>query len=195
VTIGGKTMTRSGERDAFVSQHELERCMPYTLLLHGAVIGETDFEHKGQGPRQQAGIFRPSPSGLTELPRITGMFAASLAFMRVVERHKPVDSEAAVGLLEDTPEGRKLIEHARVIEQLELRDPHGKRLEIESIAVSNLQELAALAASKLGKKSLGDAPPRYLISVTVRAIGSSVEPRRTLPAFGIAGAGLRDLVQ
>lgn len=171
--------------------------MPYTLLLNGVLIGETDFEHKGQGPRQQAGVFRPAPSGLTDLPRITGMFAASLAFMRVVERNKStLDSreDAALTLLENTPEGRKLIEHAKVIEQLELRDPDGNTLPVESIAVSNLQELAALAASKLGKDSLDAVPPKYLISVTVRPIGAATT-RRTLPAFGIAGAGDRSLLQ
>lgn len=168
--------------------------MPYTLLLHGVVIGETDFEHKGQGPRQQAGVFRPSPSGMAVLPQITGMFAASLAFMRVVERNKPSDQDTALTLLEKTPEGRRLIEHAKVIEQLELHDPDGNRLEIESIAVSNLQELAALAASKLGKDTLGEVPPKYLISVTVRTVGSAFT-RKTLPAFGIAGAGIRGMVQ
>lgn len=167
--------------------------MPYTLLLHGVLIGETDFEHKGQGPRQQAGVFRPAPSGMAALPQITGMFAASLAFMRVVERNKPSSHDTAIGLLENTPEGRKLIEHAKVIEQLELRDPDGKSLPIESIAVSNLQELAALAASKLGKPGPGNVPPKYLISVTVRAIGSA--QRRTLPAFGIAGAGAHGMLQ
>ena len=172
--------------------------MPYTLLLHGVVIGETDFEHQGHGPRQQAGVFRPAPTGLNDLPRITGMFAASLAFMRVVERNKSAltgRAETAIELLENTPEGRKLIEHAKVIEQLELRDPDGKEIEIESIAVSNLQELAALAASKLGNPKLGDVPAKYLISVTVRPIGTSPSRRRTLPAFGIAGAGNRSLLQ
>lgn len=161
--------------------------MPYTLLLHGVVIGETDFEHKGQGPRQQAGVFRPSPSGMTVLPQITGMFAASLAFMRVVERNKTSlaqNGDTALGLLESTPEGRRLIEHAKVLEQLELRDPDGKPLAIESIAVSNLQELAALAASKLGKATLGATAPKYLISVTIRANGSEALPRRTLPGLG-----------
>jgi len=76
---------------------------------------------------------------MTVLPQITGMFAASLAFMRVVERNKPSSQDSAIGLLESTPEGKKLIEHAKVIEQLELRDPEGTSLPIESIAVSNLQ--------------------------------------------------------
>lgn len=172
--------------------------MPYTLLLHGIVIGETDFEHKGHGPRQQAGIFRPAVSGLDLLPKITGMFAASLAFMRVVERHKhaiETNDATAMELLEHTPEGRTLVEHAKVIEQLELRDPAGNQVAIESIAVSNLQELAALAASKLGKGKLGEVPPRYLISVTVHPIGSPFAKRRTLPAFGLAGAGLPRHVQ
>ena len=172
--------------------------MPYTLLLHGIVIGETDFEHKGHGPRQQAGVFRPAPSGLDLLPRITGMFAASLAFMRVVERNKAaIDSNdaTAMDLLEQTPEGRCLVEHAKVIEQLELRDPAGKEMAIESIAVSNLQELAALAASKLGKASTGDVPPKYLISVTVQPSGSPFARRRTLPAFGLSGSGLRGQIQ
>jgi len=172
--------------------------MPYTLSLNGVLIGETDFEHTGHGPRQQAGIFRPAASGLALLPQITGMFAASLAFMKVVERNKsPLTDreETAIGLLENTPEGRKLIEHAKVIEQLELRDPDGNPLAIESIAVSNLQELAALAASKLGKTDLANVPPKYLISVTVRAMGSNAPPRRVMPAFGIAGAGKQGFLQ
>ena len=172
--------------------------MPYTLLLNGVLIGETDFEHQGQGPRQQAGVFRPAPTGLNDLPRITGMFAASLAFMRVVERNKSAlesREDTALTLLETTPEGRRLVEHAKVIEQLELRDPEGKTLPIESIAVSNLQELAALAASKLGKGTIDAVPPKYLISVTVRQIGAPVTRRRTLPAFGIAGAGDTSLLQ
>ena len=161
--------------------------MPYTLLLHGIVIGETDFEHKGRGPRQQAGIFRPAASGLGLLPKITGMFAASLAFMRVVEKHKSAmdkNGETALELLEDTPEGRTLVEHAKVIEQLELRDPNGNQLAIESIAVSNLQELATLAASRVGRACAGDVPPKYLISVTVQPAGSPFA-RKTLPRFSL----------
>lgn len=171
--------------------------MPYTLLLHGMIIGETDFEHKGQGPRQQAGVFRPSPSGMAVLPQITGMFAASLAFLRVIERNKtaPAHNENTVlALLENSPEGRRLVEHAKVIEQLELRDPNGKPLPIESIAVSNLQELAALAASKLGKATLGASAPKYLISATICAKGSEATPRRTLPGFGYGQAGGSSLV-
>ena len=148
--------------------------MPYTLSLNGVVIGETDFEHKGRGPRQQAGIFRPTASGLEVLPRVTGMFAASLAFTRVVEQRKAEieTAESVMFLMENTPEGRTLIEHAKVIDQLELRDPAGTLLPVESIAVSNLQELAALAASKLGKAPSRDEPPRYLISATIRSGGN-----------------------
>jgi hypothetical protein len=159
--------------------------MPYTLTLNGVVIGETDFEHTGRGPRQQAGIFRPTPLGLDVLPQVTGMFAASLAFTRVVEQRKSEieTADGIVALMENTPEGRKLIEHARVIDQLELRDPHGQLLAVESIAVSNLQELAELAASKLGKAVARNAPPRYLISATIHA-DSSVDPRQTFPGLG-----------
>ena len=158
--------------------------MPYTLSLNGVVIGETDFEHKGRGPRQQAGIFRPTPMGLEVLPKVTGMFAASLAFTRVLEKRKSeiAGADAIAALMENTPEGQKLIEHAKVIDQLELRDPDGHLLAVESIAVSNLQELAELAASKLGK-AVARGTPRYLISATIRS-GSQVDFRQTLPGIG-----------
>jgi hypothetical protein len=163
----------------------MEHRMPYTLSLHGVVIGETEFEHKGLRPRQHAGIFRPTELGIAVLPQITGMFAASLAFTRVVERRKAEveTADGVIGLLENTPEGQKLIEHAKVIDQLELRDPNGDVLPIESIAVSNLQELARLAASKLGKASVGDGAPRYLISATIRDRGAPLQ-RDALPGFG-----------
>ena len=159
--------------------------MPYTLSLNGVVIGETDFEHKGRGPGQQAGIFRPTALGREMLPQVTGMFAASLAFTRVVEKRKSEieTADGIVSLMENTPEGQKLIEHARVIDQLELRDPNGCLLVVESIAVSNLQELAELAASKLGKSTTHTTEPRYLISATIRA-ASRIGPRQTLPGFG-----------
>jgi hypothetical protein len=147
--------------------------MPYTLLLDGAVIGETDFEHTGQGPRQRAGVFRPSPQGLPILPQITGMFAATLAFRNAIERSGVLQQDrvedASIDALENTPEGQRLVAHAKVIEQLELRDPDGHRLAIESIAVSDLRELATLAASQWGKGSLSKDAPRYLISATICA--------------------------
>jgi hypothetical protein len=161
--------------------------MPYTLSLNGVVIGETDFEHTGRGPRQQAGIFRPTPFGLEVLPQVTGMFAASLAFTRVVEQRKSEieSAEGVMFLMENTPEGRKLIEHAKVIDQLELRDPGGQLLSVESIAVSNLQELAELAASRLGRQAASRTAPRYLISATLRA-AEELLPRRTMPGIGHA---------
>lgn len=163
--------------------------MPYTLRLQGVVVGETDFEHRGQRPGQQAGVFRPAPSGMAALPHITGMFAASLAFARVVERTRPSNQAATITLLEQTPEGQRLVEHAKVIERLELLDPNGKALAIESIAVTNLQELAELAASRLGKAPLSITAPRYLISATVRANGSDAQPKRTLLEFGFGNLG------
>jgi hypothetical protein len=162
--------------------------MPYTLSLNGVVIGETDFEHKGRGPRQQAGIFRPTPLGLAMLPQVTGMFAASLAFTRVVERRKSEieNADGILTLMENTPEGQKLIEHAKVIDQLELRDPNGCLLAVESIAVSNLQELAELAASRLGKAAAANAAPRYLISATIRA-SDRAAARPSLSGLGHGG--------
>lgn len=168
--------------------------MPYTLRLEGVVVGETDFEHKGQRPRQQAGVFRPAPSGMAALPQITGMFAASLAFTRVVERNRTSSQANAIELLEKTPEGQRLVEHAKVIERLELLDPNGNALAIESIAVSNLQELAELAASKLGKATLGVTAPKYLISATIRASGPDALPKLTLPELGYGRLGGRTAV-
>lgn len=164
--------------------------MPYTLRLQGVVVGETDFEHKGQRPRQHAGVFRPAPSGMAALPKITGLCAASLAFARVVERTRPSNQAAAIAMIDKTPEGQRLVEHAKVIERLELLDPNDKALAIESIAVSNLQELAELAASKLGKATLSITAPRYLISATIRSSRPDAQSKRTCSEFGFDSLGV-----
>jgi hypothetical protein len=54
--------------------------MPYTLWSREQLLGETDFEfYKGSGPRR-AGVFRPTPLGVTLLPTLTGIGPALLGF-------------------------------------------------------------------------------------------------------------------
>ena len=54
--------------------------MPYTLWSRKELLGETDFEaHTGFGPRR-AGVFRPTPLGVTLLPTLTGIGPALLGF-------------------------------------------------------------------------------------------------------------------
>ena len=174
--------------------------MPYTLILRGVVIGETDFEHHGQGPRQQAGIFRPAPSGLADLPKITGMFAASLAFMRVVERNKSTG-------LSDADDTASLTagEHARGPKvgrarqgYLRARAPRPGR-QCTSHRVDRRFEPAGARRSR--RVEAGQDRPRERATQVSHFRDRSADryrrraASRLMPAFGIAGAGDRNFLQ
>lgn len=148
--------------------------MPFTLFHHGLVIGETDFEFKPLKPSQRAGVFRPTQYGLTVLPLVTGMLAASMALTQLAKQRglqrRATKPEAVLDLLGNTAEGQLFIECAKAIEQLELRDPSGQGLTVESIAISDLHELMTIAASRDGRAIEEPRPgaPRYVISATTR---------------------------
>lgn len=151
--------------------------MTCTLSLHGRVIGETDLDYAGAGPRQRVAIFRPTTQGLRELPRISGLMSAGLALKRALARKgldpESMDADAVMEFLDRAPEGRRIIDIAKALEALELRDERGARLLFTSIAVSDLDELARLGQALEEDTSLPDcsaeerAAHRYLISATL----------------------------
>jgi hypothetical protein len=172
--------------------------VPYTLSLDGRVVGETEFEHPGPDPRQRVGVFRPTEHGLEVLPRVTGLLTAALALKQAMVRrgisHEDADTDAVMDLLENTAEGQKVVEHAKALDALELRDPSGQRVPFTSIAVSDLRELRRLAAeihptddamiaSDCDDGPQGPQGPDYVISATFGAEDRVVPRARRITAF------------
>jgi hypothetical protein len=177
--------------------------MPYTLWSHGQLLGESDFElARGPGKRR-AGTFRPSPLGATLLPTLCGMAPALFAFGRMLERENHAIrsfEEEDPGVLEaivtSTPEGREMMGFAKQLCELdlELRDPDGRIIETESLAVNDFELFREFARQEAdaergdGEESSAatprpeptseatsdvpaDAPsdgPRYVMSATLR---------------------------
>jgi hypothetical protein len=149
--------------------------MTYKLLLCGRVIGETDLDYAGPGRTQRLALFRPTSEGQQQLPRITGLLRATFALKQALERRglEPEDmqAEAVIDVLERTPEGRRVMEVAKALEALELRDERGARLDFTSIAVSDLDEIQQLSEElETRAPSARSAVPeshRYLISATL----------------------------
>lgn len=161
--------------------------MPYTLWLHGLLVGETDFEHPGPAPGQRLGAFRPTTAGLEVLPSICGLLAATVALKDEMERRGLVNpddqADGMLEVLESTPEGERVVEIAKCLEQLELHDPNGIRLQFQSIAVSDLHELVQLgklraSAVDEASETADESTPRYLISATFSAAASSGRVQR-----------------
>ena len=76
-------------------------------------------------------------------------------------------------LLENTPAGQQIIDIGRVLSEVEVRSPDGRRLEFASIAFSDLVELQRLTLELQceGTAVLQDLPPeapRYVVSATFR---------------------------
>src|SRR5688572_2159652 len=104
--------------------------MTYTLLLDGQVLGETDLAHAGPSPAQRLGMLRPTPHGLKVLPSVAGFLTATLnlkhAMARRGLRDREDESDAMLDALENTPEGIRVRELAKMLEALELRDTSGQ---------------------------------------------------------------------
>ena len=151
----------------------------YTVWMYGQMIGETRFEALVAG-RKRAGVFHPTEFGIALLPGITDMFPALVDFKDMCERQgldvqddRLETGRDAFETLKDTPEGRRVVAAARRIAEIEVREENGECIPWESLAISNLEELAALASrrAKSGPQQVlqpndGD-PVRYLISLTI----------------------------
>jgi hypothetical protein len=150
--------------------------MPFTLWLRGVMVGETDFELSREGNRR-AGVFRPTPSGILALPTLTAMGPALLELGAAAKSKRlgkagAADDELEVEDFEASPEGRRVMALAKQIADLELRDPKGQTLPVQSIAVNDLEILAKLAGAEKAParntpRTRGGDPIRYLVSATL----------------------------
>jgi hypothetical protein len=152
--------------------------MNYSVWKNGEKVGETRFE-LSPGPRKRAGVFHPTPFGLTVLPGITPMAPALLEFGDMcrkagvdVDDTRRETAEAAFETYANTPEGKRIQSAASCIADLELRDVGGRTLLWESIMISDMTTLVELVGRrKRGAvdqlKLLPGDPIRFMISVTL----------------------------
>lgn len=154
--------------------------MAHTFWHSGILIGESDLEEASDHPGQRGGIFRPTAYGLEVFPRLTGILSAGYALKTHLEANG-LSPEALEGgeieeLLDTTPAGQKIIDIGRMLSEVEMRAPDGRRLEFVSIAFSDLSEIQRLAREMQfgADNELADLPPdapRYIVSATLRDDG------------------------
>jgi hypothetical protein len=151
--------------------------MTYTFWHCGVLIGESNLEESSDHPRQRGGIFWPTAHGLQVFPRLTGMLTAAHALkMHLDANGLSVDAlprREVEELFETTPAGQKVIDIGRMLSDVEVRAPDGKRVEFASIAFSDVLELRRLTRemSIEGADDLANLPddaPRYMVSATFR---------------------------
>ena len=120
--------------------------MTYTFWHSGILIGESDLEESSQHPRQRGGVFRPTAYGLEIFPRLTGILSAGYALKTHLDSNglspDDMEPEEIEELLDTTPAGEKIIDIGRMLSDVEMRAPDGRRLEFASIAFSDLAERA-----------------------------------------------------
>ena len=149
--------------------------MSYEVWLDGAKIGDTSLEIK-HGQNRRAGIFHPTAPGLAVLPVITALAPALLEAGRAfreagLDADDPdLDIDKAAAATVGTLAGQRVLAAGELISRLELRRPDGRCMLWESILISDMNEIAALArsASKEDARAPGGAgagdPVRYFIS-------------------------------
>ena len=149
--------------------------MTYTFWHSSILIGESDLEDTGDNPRQRGGVFRPTAYGEQVFPRLTGILSAGHALKTHLEANKlspdELDADQIDELLDHTPAGQKVIDIGRMLSEVEVRAPDGKRMDFSSIAFIDpsefdrvLGELAGGAAEHRTEPA-ADAP-RYFVSAT-----------------------------
>ena len=150
--------------------------MTFTFWYSGILIGESDLEEASDNPRQHGGVFRPTAYGLEIFPRLTGILSAGYALKTHLDSNglspDDMEPEEIEELLDTTPAGEKIIDIGRMLSEVEMRAPDGRRLEFKSIAFSDPSELQRLIREMHlgGADDLTDLPPeapRYIVSATL----------------------------
>jgi hypothetical protein len=155
--------------------------MPYTVWLHGKQIGETKFELPSP-KRKLAGTLHPTEIGLRMLPAVTAMAPALFAFGDMcrrkgltpnsIERQSAAKAREIVG---ETPEGQRLMAAAEQVAAVEVRDPDGRVIEWESLAITDIDWLVSYAhrlengeepREKAEGKPPAPDPIKFMISLT-----------------------------
>jgi hypothetical protein len=150
--------------------------MSYTVWLDGTRIGETALELR-HGNNRRGGVFHPTELGLSVLPSITAMGPALLDAGR---RYREDDfipddpnapPESAAAAFFATDEGQRIMLAGELISRLELHDPSGELVPWESLLISDMNELTAVAARISAGKTEPTTPEcsdrdpvRYFIS-------------------------------
>ena len=151
--------------------------MPYTFYHCGVLVGVSDLEATSRNPRQRGGIFWPTAHGLHLFPRLSGMLTAAHALRTDLDANGLCPDQMGNGdideLLETTPAGQKVIDIGRMLSDVEMRAPDGRRMEFASIAFSDPMEVRRLARALriAAADDLTDLPadaPRHIVSVTLR---------------------------
>jgi hypothetical protein len=165
--------------------------MAYTFWHSGILIGESDLEDTRDHPRQRAGIFRPTPHGLTVFPRLTGMLSAMHELRANLEANGLVPDDMKEGeiheVLDNTPAGQKIMDIGRALSEVEVRAADGRRLAFTQIAFSDLFELQRLVRELQidSESTVIELPPeahRYIVSATF----SERSPRSATAENGLA---------
>src|SRR5688572_22216306 len=164
--------------------------MAYTFWHSGILIGESDLEETSGHPGQRGGVFRPTAYGVEVFPRLTGVLSAGHALKTHLDANglSPEEMERCEidELLDTLPAGQKIIDIGRMLSEVEMRAPDGRRLEFASIAFSDPSEIERLVRElDLGAAhdltDLPPAAPRYIVSATLRrearASGGQGQPR------------------
>ncbi len=145
--------------------------MPYTLWMHGELLGETGLDQPGPFAGQRLGTLRPTPLGMEKLPTLCGYLSAASALKdALVRRGLVTPDQQAAGMqraIDTTPEGARVLKIVKALSQLELRDGDGTRVQFKSIAVSDVREMIALGAPLDPAVASHPDAPRFLISTTV----------------------------
>lgn len=164
--------------------------MTYTFLHQGVAMGESDLSAKSKRARQRAGTFHPTEYGRTLLPRVTCVLSASLALKTQFESvqraagKKELNPKELDALFTESEAGKAMIDVGRVLSEVEVRGPAGRRLEFASIAFSKVDELlrvgTALGTDVEKLKDLPPDTPEFIVSVT---LGRAQYPKsRSQPA-------------
>ena len=151
--------------------------MAYTFWHCGVLIGESDLQDAPDNPRQLGGIFWPTAYGLQVFPRLSGMLTAAHALKAHMQSNglseDDMERPEVDEIFEKTQAGQKVIDIGRMLTDVEMRSPDGQRVEIASIAFSDIMEMQQLARDMQldAANVLAELPPdapRYIVSATVK---------------------------
>ena len=177
----GLMTRRPATKPMLVRDHQLvhsrrSMTVAYTVWKDGKRIGQTDLELR-PSVRRRAGTFVPNEYGLTVLPGITAMLPALMAFGDMcrrrglnVEDTSPAAGRLALDAFSETVEGRAVIEAARHVGEVELRDSRGQTVVWESLLISDIRQVRALAGERApaaDSHARDNSESFYFISVTL----------------------------
>lgn len=121
--------------------------MTYTLWSRGRLLGESPLDFVRCMPKLRVGFLHPSPLGEKLLPVAAGVTPASLDFGRALQASKRNHRETEWRRMPEYADYRSACDEEEALE-LELRDPDGKIIPTEHIAVRDTEFLIAWSEEK-----------------------------------------------